>query len=234
MSSKKKSGVFVGYLHPAEVSAAFHKSMTELLLWDSRGPQRIVGGGGRYCSANVSNGRNEIVRDFLDHPAQPEWLLMLDSDMLFHPTLIEDLLDEADPAKFPIIGALCFGIADGLLFPTLYGLQREDDGSIVTVRYDEYPENALFQVAATGAACLLIHRDVCVAIREAAPDSLFPWFQETELFGRVCGEDFTFCIRAGKCGYPVHVHTGIQIGHHKSHVLTAEMYQAQRAAAVAS
>jgi hypothetical protein len=46
------------------------------------------------------------------------------------------------------------------------------------------------------------------------------------------GEDFTFCLRAGICGFPVHVHTGIHVGHNKSHVLTAEMYQQQRAALV--
>lgn len=226
---QKHETVFVGYLHPADVSAAFHKSMCEMLLFDRHGPNRIIGGGGRYASANVSKGRNEIVEDFLKSPA--DWLLMLDSDMVFDPSLIEDLLAEASVAEFPIVGGLCFGIADGLLFPTLYGMTLQD-GKPRTVRYNDVPENALFQVAATGAACLLAHRSVYEAVGAREFNAAFPWYQETELSGEPCGEDFTFCIRAGQCGFPVHVATGVHVGHHKSQVLTFEMFKAQRASQV--
>jgi hypothetical protein len=37
-------------------------------------------------------------------------------------------------------------------------------------------------------------------------------------------EDITFCLRAGACGFPVYVHTGIEIGHMKEQMLTAELY----------
>lgn len=233
MSNKRKATgaakntVYVGYLHPHELSSAFHLSMCHLLLADSAGPRRIIGGGGRYCSANVSKGRNEIVEDFLKSPA--EWLLMLDSDMVFEPTLIEDLLSSASPDEFPFVGGLCFGISDGDLFPTLYGLSRGEDGKVGTIRYNDYPKDALFQVAATGAACTLVHRSVYQKILDHGFNPTFPWYQETEMDGNPVGEDFTFCLRAGMVGVPVHVDTGIHVGHNKSHVLTAEMYEAQRA-----
>jgi GT2 family glycosyltransferase len=235
VSNKRKvkprtGGVYIGYLHPADVSAAFHKSVVELMLFDALGPRRVVGGGGRYCSANVSNGRNGIVKDFLASPA--EWLLMLDSDMMFDPTLIEDFLADADADSAPFVGGLCFGINDGALFPTLYGLERADDGTVGTIRYEAYPEDSLFQVAATGAACTFVHRRVYEAIAARQFNAAFPWYQETEMSGRPVGEDFTFCLRAGLCDFPVYVHTGIHVGHHKSHVLTAEMYQQQRAALI--
>jgi hypothetical protein len=57
----------------------------------------------------------------------------------------------------------------------------------------------------------------------------FVWFQETELAGRVCGEDITFCARAGMLGYPVWVHTGIDVGHHKDRILNLEGFRAERA-----
>lgn len=235
MSNKRKatqsvSKVFVGYLHPLTVDAAFHKSMTELLLWDAYGPRRIIGGGGRYSSANVSAGRNEIVADFLASKA--DWLLMVDSDMMFGPTLLDDLLDAADPDKYPIVGGLCFGVMDGELFPTLYGLvEGGQPGEYATVRYHDYPTDAMFQVAATGAACMVIHRSVCEAIGARGFNQAHPWYQETEMSGKPCGEDFTFCLRAGLCGFPVYVHTGIDVGHVKSQVLTRDMYEAQRAKA---
>jgi GT2 family glycosyltransferase len=33
------------------------------------------------------------------------------------------------------------------------------------------------------------------------------------------GEDLTFCLRAAAAGYPIHVHTGVQVGHMKSTTL---------------
>jgi hypothetical protein len=33
------------------------------------------------------------------------------------------------------------------------------------------------------------------------------------------GEDLTFCMRAAAAGLPIHVHTGIQVGHVKTTVL---------------
>ena len=83
---------------------------------------------------------------------------------------------------------------------------------------------------ATGAAFLLIHRSVLVAMRDRKFNAAFPWFQETELAGHPAGEDLTFCIRAGILGLPVFVDTRVRIGHHKSIVLDHDMFQAQREA----
>lgn len=33
------------------------------------------------------------------------------------------------------------------------------------------------------------------------------------------GEDLTFCLRCAAAGIPVHVHTGVQVGHMKSVML---------------
>lgn len=222
-----KGSVVVAYVHPTEVSAYFLQSMVGLLLYDTRGPRRIANITSEVSSANIAHARNELVRRFLDGVG--DWLLFIDADMYFAPESIDMILTNADPEKAPIVGGLCFGISDGAVFPTLYSLARTTEGEVGVVRHaGPIPENTMVQVAATGAAFLLIHRSVLVAMRERGFNRTFPWFQETELSGRPCGEDFTFCLRAGQLEYPIWVDTGVEVGHHKSQVLTRALYDTQR------
>jgi hypothetical protein len=226
--------VAVAYVHPVEVATVFHLSLLKLFLHDGLTRRRITGGGGhisKFSSANVSSARNEAVRDFLAMARVPDWLWFVDADMEFEPTVLDDLIGSAyldGERAADIVGGLCFGVNLGDLFATLYGLV-DDDGDVRAIRYDEYPPDSMFQVAATGAACLLIHRSVIERMLEAGYNKVYPWFQETELSGRPCGEDFTFCLRAGMLGVPVWVNTAVKVGHAKSHMLTEALYLEQRA-----
>lgn len=222
--------VALGYCHGLEVAAGFANSLASLLIYELTGPdQRLRQFLPTYAGVNVSNGRNDIVRAFL--AGDCEWLWMVDSDMTFVRDTLAKLMSVADPTRTPVVGGLAFGVNDGKLFPTLYDiLPHPETGKPGTVRYDSYPRNRLMPVVATGAACLLIHRSALEAMAEAGYNRTFPWFQETEFNGAPCGEDMTFCFRLAKLGIPVHVHTGIPVGHQKAYVLSEAMYREQRAA----
>lgn len=221
--------VVVGYVHPVDVSSYFHDSLFELLMHDINGPRQITGGGGRishYSSANICNARNGVVRKFLDQ-TNAEWLWLVDADMQFPPDTLERLMDAAESAQVPIVGGLCFGTDEDGLFATLYDLMKDGDGPPHMIRYHAWPVDAMFRVTATGAACLLVHRGVLLAMRERFPEP-FPWFSEGVLGGAPLGEDIRFCLNAGAMGFPVHVHTGIEIGHAKTVLLTSDRYRDQR------
>lgn len=226
--ARSRDTVVIGFVHPSEVSAYFLMSLMGAALHDitPSGNRRIAGVLNEFSSANISQARNRIVTEFLrDYTA--EWLLFVDADMHFEPDAIERVLRHAHEDERPIMGGLCFGINNGDLFPTLYDLVRDDDGRIRVMRRNLYDDNAVTQVSATGAAFLLIHRKVLQAVAGKGFNQTYPWFQETEIQGSPCSEDFTFCLRAGQLGFPVHVDTAVKIGHHKSMVLTHDMYQAQ-------
>lgn len=222
--------VVIGYCSPGEVRAEWHESVLSLVAADSG--RRIAGWVGVVSSANIAGARNKIVEQFLGSPH--EWLLMVDTDMVFEPEAFERLLSAADPQRAPILGGLCFGHEDGRLFPTLYDLGGTPEDPQV-LRYGAYPLETVFQVFATGAAFLLVHRSALERIRDFRQDGrpfsrVFPWFQETT-FRDVNGndlmpmsEDVTFCWRAGVSGLPVHVHTGARVGHVKTSVLTEQTY----------
>ena len=220
--------VVIGYVHPGQVSAFFAHSLVVTVAADMGAARRIVGVEQEWSSANISDSRNAVVRRFLnDYDA--DWLWFIDADMAWDNNALEGLMAKCDAQSAPIVGGLCFGSSNGELFPTLYHL-AEVDGEVTTVRVHEYTDNALNQVAATGAAFLMIHRSVLVAMAEREFNSVFPWFQETHLGSRPVGEDITFCLRAGQLGFSVFVNAGVKVGHHKSNLLTAELHAEQRAA----
>lgn len=233
-----ESKVVVGYCAGPDVAREFHRSLVDLLFFDEVTSRRLRGGGGVLdweSGVNVASARNAICEKFLAK-STAEWLWMIDTDMVFRPDTLERLLLEADPEKAPIVGGLCFGVDKGQYFPTLYDLTGTQD-DITFVRYNEWTPDAMMQVFATGAACLLIHRTALERIRDfrhpdrpqqAGFSKAFPWFQETDFNGRVMGEDITFCLRAGTAGIPVHVNTAVQLGHMKTHPLTMDGYLGQR------
>lgn len=242
--------VCVGYLHSHDVASRFHLSITGLVVREAAkvraGVHSVIFDGGGHIAmhsgVNVSSGRNEVVRRFLETSA--EWLWMVDADMEMPPDTLDRLLASAnaDPAApratdgdlepgvryyAPIVGALCFGIAADQVFPTCYGFSEDDSGRRV-FRYHSYPPDSMFLVGATGAACLLVHRRVLETIREHEFSKAFPWFQETEVAGRVVGEDLTFCARANDAGFPVWVDTSVRVGHEKPLLLTESVFLDQQ------
>ena len=227
----ERETVVVAYVHPGTVSAYFTKSLMLTLLFDrlpGRGQQRIVNVIDDWSSANISQSRNELTRQFLDDTSA-DWLMWIDSDMAWQPEALEQLLAVADPTERPIVGGLCFGALHDELFPTIYHLTELESGGFSTIRVLDYPKDALIRCTATGAAFLLIHRSALEAIRGHGFNRTFPWFQETENAGQPVGEDITFCLRAGLLGIPVHVNAAVKVGHHKSTLLTEERFAAQRA-----
>ena len=148
VNAERKSGpdgarVAFGYVHPDQVSVLFHTSFMQTILYDKATSNRIVGGAAKFSSANISNARNEVVRQFLAMPSKPEWLWMVDTDMEWEADALDRLLqsayDDDGALKARIVGGLCFGVHDGALWPTLYALDYDDAGELGVFRYNEYP-----------------------------------------------------------------------------------------------
>jgi GT2 family glycosyltransferase len=166
---------------------------------------------------NISTPRNKVVDDFLARQKAP-WLLMADTDMAWAPDALDRLIAAADPVLRPIVGGLCYGQNDGAAdpYPVMYEL-TDKDGTPAFCRYERWPEDTCVRVSATGAAFLLLHRAALETVAAYTRDKAAPWFVETSVGAPLAlmGEDMTFCLRAGAAGIPVHVHTGVQVGHIK-------------------
>jgi len=231
MTMEDTTKVAIGYVHPDQISAHFHKSLVGVMLWDRHTSKRVDQVIDMFSGPRIASARNMIVEAFLDQTSA-EWLWMLDTDMVFPPTMLDSLCSIVDADESPIVSALCFaGGRSGTVVPTIrVAVSDGSDGAVEMAVVSEYPPDSLCSVDATGAACVMIHRRVFEAIREHYQDRGFIWFAESETMGRDYGEDVVFCLRARALGFPVKVHTGLVCGHVKPDILDEETYRAYQAA----
>lgn len=222
-------------------------SQLAMLMYDSahyghittRGHVTLLKSGPRIAEA-----RNQIVESFAK--TDDDWLLMYDSDMVFAPNALYQLLDDAydggTQVKRHIVGGLCFAGSlrpGGRLFPTIYRTTQDEDGQVGTEIIYDYPKGVIVRVDATGGAFLLIHRSVFAKMSKPYPQGFgtmpngkpntYPWFIEGVNGGAQFGEDIAFCMRARALKFDVWVDTGCRTEHLKVGVLNEELYEQRRA-----
>ena len=234
--------VQIAYLHPEHVSHSWHDSMRRTLDYDREHGARIapLPLNMRTGSGRLVPNRNFATRLFLDKTPH-EWMLFVDTDMGWEPDAVHRLLETADPAKRPVVGALCFALMestyDGMgghrftIVPTMYKLGETKTGAPSFCYYGAYENNAVVPVAGTGAAFLLMHRSVLEKLRANVGDHW--WDQFYDQAGDMVGEDIAFCARLNTLGVVPHVHTGVKTTHHKDIWLSEEDYLTQQATTVA-
>lgn len=240
----KNTSVTVAYVRPAQVSGKFTDSLAGLILFDSGNQQYLSTPGGHIgmqSSPRIAEARSQVVDEFLrpGSPVGAEWLFWLDADATFDSDVLARLMDHADARTAPILGALAFGgSSPENMFPTVYTLEPPKDGQAGwdMNRKLDYPRDALVKVGATGCHCVLVHRQVFVAmanrlgVRPDGSKNPYPWYMEggVSRTGAPIGEDVGFCINAQCLGIPVHIHTGIRTGHVKETVLDEAMWDRQQ------
>ena len=238
------AAVTVAYVHGHDVAYSWHHSVVEMIGYDMAHHGRIMRGGYiamKFGAAGLVEARNKAVEEFLAGK-DADWLLWLDTDMGFPADLCELLVQAADPAERPVVGALCFTQRetepDGMggwrcrAVPTIFDWAHLSSGEGFLVRWD-YPRNTVVQCAGTGSAAVLIHRSVFSRIAARYGPC---WYNmaANPTTGQVAGEDLSFCARAGALGIPVFVHTGVITSHAKRLWLSENDYDAERFADVPS
>lgn len=229
--------VTVGFIHPGEWSACFANSLIDLLFHDAANHGRIVGNPYGYMgketgAAQIHAGRNKVARTVVVE-SESEWLFMVDSDMGFAADTVDRLVASADPVERPVVGGLAFAqktSGQGDMFairyrtcPTLYRMAEVDDEVGFAPMFD-YPRDALVEVDATGAACLLVHRSVFETLRVDHGDRWFNGLEVPKGPGghTTFGEDMSFCLRVKAAGIPIYVDTGVKTTHDKGGVFFDE------------
>lgn len=242
--------VIPAFVDGHEWAACFGLSWTAMMLRDQASSQRMIREGGQYLrkvsgTMGVAEGRNEIAAAFLK--AKAEWLFMVDTDMGFEPDTVDRLVATAERENCPIVGGLAFalkrraGAADTSLYatrtainPTLYRyVDLGTEKGFLAVR--DYEPDAFQYVDATGAACLLIHRDALQAMEPAPFRPMVVRDANPDGTDRAFSEDLSFCSRAAAAGQAVGVDTSVKTTHYKGGIfLDEETYRIQRAVREAS
>jgi len=222
-----------------EWAACFGLSWADMLLHDQVTDNRIIRPGGQYFrrvagTMGVAQARSQNLASFLDTDA--EWCFMVDTDMGFAADTVDRLVSSAVANNVQVLGALCFAqkqdkdMAPAPFYgqrlriqPTLYHYTVvPGTGERGFAPIAKYRRGAFQQVAATGAACILIHRDVAVAV---GPDPFAP-ITDPDGGGngtpRTYSEDLSFCMRVHAAGMDIGVDTSIQTTHYKGGIYLDE------------
>lgn len=213
--------VALGWLDPGQVDGLFTISIANLYRNRSDRVDALV----RVESGGLlSRGRNELAARFLD-TTDSAWLLMLDSDERLDIPAFDLLIAAAHDKARPIVAGLYFAAwhAEGLYPKPVPLIFRHNEGGPGYEPIVDYPTNSLLEVETAGAGCLLIHRSVLQAFRDAAgehdgPDWCF--FRDMPIGGLWLSEDHYFCARARQLGFSVWAHTGAVLPHRKRYWLT--------------
>lgn len=229
-------GVCLSWITGGRPEAPWVGSVADLLCYDARNGGRITNHGTiiwSNSSPRLAAGRNSLVREFIKLDPRIRWHFWLDDDMTFQPEVLERMIATAHELDAGIVGGLAFvggrGSAD--IFPTMYVL-ADDPGAAAKLRLnrvERYPKGGVIGVDGTGAACMLVRRDVyerMYATFGRRPDgdvARNPWFADGEHMGEEYGEDVVFCLRARQCGVKIVVDTRCAFGHVKHHELTEGM-----------
>jgi len=150
-----------------------------------------------------------------------DYVLWIDSDMVFPNTLMIDLIRDMEDEKKDIVAGVCHMRREPYK-PVLWsklrqGLTAFENESECLV---DYPRDGLFEVEGCGFGCILMKTEVIMAVKE----------KYSELFAPLpgYGEDLSFCIRARGCGYRIWVDPKVQVGHKSSIIVNDSVFQAFR------
>ena len=139
--------------------------------------------------------RNFIHNGFLESNSQ--YLMMLDSDILFPPHLVEMLMRH----NLPIVGGWYRDKNAKDHHPTIYDFLHDDENGVAYWKHRTHAGEGLEKVDGMGAGCWLMKREVAEALGKDPYDML------------TGGEDLVLSRKLMKLGIPLHVDWGINCAH---------------------
>ena len=147
-------------------------------------------------STYLPSARNTIHKSFVE-ASNLKYMMMLDSDIIFPPHLVERLMAH----DLPIVGGWYKNKqVKSTHHPIVYDFVKETDTEILW-RHRESPGSGLERVDGMGAGCWLMRRDVAEAL---GPE---PYSMEKGT------EDLVLCRKLMKLGIPLYVDWDIDLAH---------------------
>ena len=150
----------------------------------------------------IYEARNQLARQAIKIGA--DYVLWLDSDMIFHPSVMKRLYEDYKAGKGDIVSGLYFRRV-APFSPVVFNTLEIVDNKPQWTASDDIP-NEVFEVGGVGFGCGFMDTGVLADVMNKYEGNAF-----TPLNG--VGEDLSFCWRARQCGYNIVVDPGVELGH---------------------
>lgn len=156
-----------------------------------------------------------IAYRFLKNYKAP-YLLILDSDIVFQPRDVEKMLAALRSGKH-VVGGL-YPVADGSTFASYISDQYMVTGDLVEA---VYLANG-FKGISRAILQRLVKKLKLPLLQKGSWCECYPFFECRAANSLFVSEDWDFCDKVRAVGEKVYAHTGIQLGHVKSHIVWAQ------------
>lgn len=162
----------------------------------------------------IYTSRNELAKKAVQMDA--DFVFWLDSDMLFDPNTLTDMLQTMQEKDIDVLTGLYFRRVPPFS-PVLFDrLDIDETGACQWSDFQELPEE-LFKVGGCGFGCVLLRTDVLMSVMSKFGNMFAP-------IGNV-GEDVSFCWRARQCGYDIWCDPRVTLGHVGHTIITEEFWK---------
>lgn len=164
----------------------------------------------------IYTSRNKLAQKAIEMEA--DYVLWLDSDMVFPPDTMEKMFDRLKKDKLDILTGLYFRRVHPYT-PVLFD-KLEMVGNVCNwTEFKELPEEP-FEVGGCGFGCVLMDAGVFLDV-QGRFGNMFAPIANT-------GEDLAFCWRARECGYKIICDPDITAGHVGHIIVNKEFYKGLR------
>lgn len=172
-------------------------------------------------SSLIYSARNHMSHQAVE--AEYDATLWIDSDMVFDPTLLSQLLRTKKETGAEIVTAVCYRRRPPYT-PTIFKKLdiHEEDGSADFEQYDvdDIPKEP-FEIEGCGLAATLVDTSVYLDVLAKYGNCFAPIGNN--------GEDTSFCWRARQCGNKIVADPSIRMGHVGQMIVMKEMCKAYKA-----
>lgn len=172
----------------------------------------------RFCAGSlVYDSRNKLANMAIDEGF--DIVLWIDSDMVFKPDLLEQMLFYMEHGQIDYLSALCFK-RNFPIEPVIYKRLYTEGDKNKSEAYSDYPKNSFFEVAGSGFGCVMTSVKLLKDVRDKWGLPFSPrlgW-----------GEDISFCLMARDCGYRMYCCSSIKVGHITTQIVDEMAYEAMR------
>lgn len=147
----EKDSIAIGYVHPNVVTERFAFSLADACRVSGNRIAGIISA----SSPRQEVARNAVIEKFLEGPC--EWLMWIDTDMVFKPDAPLKLRDTAKRNKADAVAGLCFIYKRGSnsVVPSAY-LWDENEGAFAEIV--NYESGSCIPIDGCGSAFVLVHR----------------------------------------------------------------------------
>lgn len=150
----------------------------------------------------IYEARNQLARQAIKIGA--DYVLWLDSDMIFQPSVLKRLYEDYKAGKGDIVSGLYFRRVSPFT-PVVFNTLEIVDNKPQWTAPENIPED-VFEAGGVGFGCVFMDTGVLADVMSKFEGNAF-----TPLNG--VGEDLSFCWRARQCGYKIIVDPAIELGH---------------------